>query len=509
MLFGGHAHSVVRFGDNLDGMGLKLRLVLVLMIPVVLVAGVYGYIRSEREQAQLLEDQQQDMARMAKAVRIAVENALRDRQITDVKRLLTEMVEYQEAIDRIRLFDLDLGPSLVSSQLTLGDDVPTEALRRAIASGQPQTLTEKRHGRPLLYYIAPIRDRRGQTIAALELVQVATRAQHRIREANRDIALRLVVLVISIALLAGAMLQRQVLQPLARLMDGIRRVGRGEAGPPLPVERRDELGRVAEAFNEMAVRLDAARRELVAETEHALDLERQLRQAATLAVAGKLASSIAHEIGTPLNIISGRAEFLLKMAPPQSPERRDLESIVGQIERISRSIHALLDTVRVQKPEARPTVIAEVLEAFLPLLTHAARRRGVTLETDLPDSLPPMLADPAQLQQVLINLILNALEATPAGGRIVIGAATREREGQPGIAASVTDTGVGIPSDLRGRVFEAFFTTKPRGEGTGLGLSICRDIVRAHGGDIEVASEPGAGSTFTFWIPAAEKETDR
>ncbi len=263
---------------------------------------------------------------------------------------------------------------------------------------------------------------------------------------------------------------------------------------------------MAAAFNEMAARLDHARRELVAESERALDLERQLRHAATLAVAGKLASSIAHEIGTPLSIILGRAEFLLTMAPPASAERRELESIVGQIERITKTIHALLGTVRFQHPEVRPTALTDALDAFLPLLRPAARRRGVTLTTDVPERLPALLADPAQLQQVLINLVLNALDATAAGGQIDVSAAPRERDGRPGLAVSVTDTGAGIKPEHLPRVFEAFFTTKARGEGTGLGLAICRDIVQAHDGSIEVTSELGVGTTFTIWVPAAEME---
>jgi two-component system NtrC family sensor kinase len=115
--------------------------------------------------------------------------------------------------------------------------------------------------------------------------------------------------------------------------------------------------------------------------------------------------------------------------------------------------------------------------------------------------LPVLQADPHQLQQVLINLVLNALDATPAGGRIEISASSVVRGERPGIALVVTDTGVGIPPELLSRVFDAFLTTKPRGKGTGLGLAICRDIARAHGGDSWAESTVGAGSTFTVWLP--------
>jgi signal transduction histidine kinase len=236
-------------------------------------------------------------------------------------------------------------------------------------------------------------------------------------------------------------------------------------------------------------------------------MEHQLRRSATLAVAGKLASALAHEVGTPLNIISGRAEFLLKGLAPTDPARQDLEAIIGQIDRISRIINSLLDTVRPQRPTFRPVALASVLEPLLPLLRHTARARGVTLAGATSDNhLPAVVVDPGQFQQVLINLILNALEATPAGGRVEVSAAPSTLEGRPGVALSVTDTGTGIGADVRPRLFEPFFTTKPRGQGTGLGLSICRDIVMTHRGSIDVDSEPGRGTTFTVWIPSVETE---
>jgi signal transduction histidine kinase len=114
-----------------------------------------------------------------------------------------------------------------------------------------------------------------------------------------------------------------------------------------------------------------------------------------------------------------------------------------------------------------------------------------------------MLADPAQLQQVLINLVLNALDVTPAGGRVEIGARPSRVRERPGVAITVADTGAGIPRELLSKVFEPFFTTKPAGQGTGLGLAICRDIVKAHSGEIGVESAPASGTTFTVWIPDA------
>jgi signal transduction histidine kinase len=141
----------------------------------------------------------------------------------------------------------------------------------------------------------------------------------------------------------------------------------------------------------------------------------------------------------------------------------------------------------------------------MPLLRHAARRHEATLAASVPPDLPPVLADPNQLQQLLINLVVNALEAMAPGGRVEVAAARREHEARPGVAIAVADTGPGIAADVLPRVFEAFFTTKPAGQGTGLGLAICREIVTQHGGDIGITSRDGAGTTVTVWLPRADE----
>jgi signal transduction histidine kinase len=480
--------------------GLKLRLILILTIPAVLAVAVHGVLRIRQERAQLVEEDRQNMALTATAIQIAVENALRDRQISDVKRLLAELVEQQTAIDRIRLFDRQLRPTLVSNALSIGEDVPAEILGRVAATGAPEDFYQRQGKRSILYYVVPLRDGRGKVAGTMEIVHLASGIDARLQAAANDVWIRLGILLVVIVVLTATALQRQVVRPLSRLMVGIQRLGRGEPAAPLPVERRDELGRVAEAFNEMTAQLDAARRRLLAETERSLELEQQLRLAETLAVAGKLASALAHEVGTPLNIVSGRAEFLQLSPSLDDAARRDLGIIVAQIERISKIIRSLLDSVRPQKLEIQPTVLADVLDRILPLLNHPARRRGVVIAVTAPADLPPLLADPGQLQQVLINLVLNGLDVTPAGGTVSIGARAIHAGDRSGIAIAVSDTGPGIPAELRAKVFEPFFTTKPAGQGTGLGLAICRDIIKGHGGEITVESAPGGGTTFTVWL---------
>jgi signal transduction histidine kinase len=485
-------------------MGLRLRLILVLAIPLVLVVGVYGLWRIRIERAELLAETERNLALTAKAIQIAVENALRDRQIGDVRQLLAEIVSGQEQIDRIRVFDSKFQPVIVSNPLAIGEEVPAPALARVMTTGEPEVFYQLRGTQPVLYYIAPLRPRKGAVQGTLEMVQLATTVHARASAATWDVGIRLSLLILSVALVGGLILQTYVLRPLFRLTEGIQRLGRGDPAPPLPVGRRDELGRVAQAFNTMTAQLDHARRQLVEETERALDLERQLRHAQTVAVAGRLATALAHEVGTPLNIISGRAEFLLQTLPAGDRHREELEVIIAQIDRISAIIRTLLDTVRPAKPDMRPTALRPVVDRVLPLLVYAARRTHVHIDAVVPDDLPLIVADPAQLQQVLINLTMNAIEAMPDGGEVDIRAERRFDDGRLVVLLTVHDTGSGMDAEHAARVFEPFVTTKPPGAGTGLGLTICRDIVKAHGGSIAVESQPGKGTTFRVTLPAID-----
>jgi signal transduction histidine kinase len=486
-------------------MGLRLRVALILVIPTVLAVGAHGALRIQQQEARFLREDRQNLEVTARAIQIAVENALRDRQLADARRLLIDMVEQQEVIDRIRLFDRDVRPVLVSNPLTIGEAIPTAALGQVFASGRPAIFYQA--GPPsYLYYLAPLRGPEGTIEGGMEIVRLAAAVDERRQAAVLDAAVRLGILIVVIVATTMIAMQRQVLRPIAQLTGALRRFGREQSVVSLPVERRDEVGQVAEAFNEMALQLDAARRRLQAETERVVELEQHLRRAATLAVAGRLASALAHEVGTPLNIVSGRAEGMLKALPPGDTARADLQVIIAQIERITRIISSLLDTVRPHRPELRPTALTDVLDPLLPLLHHAARQRHIALEAEVAPALPLLQADASQLQQVLINLVVNALEATAAGGRVTVRAERRPRGEVTGVGIAVADTGTGIPPEHLPRLFEPFFTTKPRGQGTGLGLAISREIVRAHGGDLGVETKAGRGSTLTAWIPAASPD---
>lgn len=484
------------------GPGLRAKLLLLLVAPLVLVIGGYGVLRLHIEEGQFLAEEQHRMVITATALQVAVENALRDRQISDIRHLLAEVVRVQEEIDRIRIFDAALRPVVVSNPLTIGEDIPQTALRDAIEVGHPVIFFQRRGGKRVLYTIVPLRGRPSAFRGVMEIVRLAGDVDAKLAAARWEIVQRVGMLAVALAVLVWIGARQTILKPIGTLMAGVKALG---AGQPVTIAVRgdDEFSRLAGAFNEMTERLAEARRQLVAESEGRLDLARQVRQAEQLAVAGRIASEVAHEIGTPLNIISGRAEYVLRDLAADDPKAAHLRTIVAQIDRISGIIASLLDLVRPRKPEIQDVALGPIVNAVLELLEPTARRAGLTVSRSLAPELT-VKGDPNQLQQVMINLIINAIEATLAGGTLLIRAYPAPRPGgQPGVVLDVADSGVGIRPDDLPRVFDPFFTTKPPGRGTGLGLAICRDVIREHGGSIKVSSEVGSGTTVRIWLPAA------
>jgi signal transduction histidine kinase len=235
-------------------------------------------------------------------------------------------------------------------------------------------------------------------------------------------------------------------------------------------------------------------------------LESQLVRAEKLATVGMLAAGIAHEIGTPLGVVRGRAEYVLGKLGAQHPQGAGVQVIIEQIDRVSRTIRQLLDFSRVQPAAVRGVALGPLLRGVQELLHGEAERRKVKVEVEVPEPMPTLSADPDQLQQVVLNLALNACDACEPGGSVRI-AAHVEAPGEPGawsgVRVTVRDDGCGIPPESVNRVFDPFFTTKKRGQGTGLGLTVVAQLVRNHGGRIELDSAPGRGTCVTLWWPTA------
>src|SRR5687768_2991485 len=241
--------------------------------------------------------------------------------------------------------------------------------------------------------------------------------------------------------------------------------------------------------------------ELRARMEAQRSAENRLIQAAKLAAVGEMAAGIAHELNNPLTSVTGFAELALEGVPEGSETRTDLDMVLREALRARDVVRRLLDFARQSESTRARASLNNVIEDVLALSRHLIRTNGVELSLELAEELPWATVDVNQMKQVLLNLVHNALQAMPNGGKMKITTQSGSRHQRDWVVVSVQDTGEGIAQLEQTRIFEPFYTTKGNEGGTGLGLSVTYGIVTDHGGQIDVESQPGTGSKFMVWLP--------
>jgi signal transduction histidine kinase len=324
-------------------------------------------------------------------------------------------------------------------------------------------------------------------------------------------AIALIVLIVAVTTLMVAVLaSRFVSNPIKKLLRGIDDVAKGDLSHVILAERDDEIGQIATRFNEMTFSLRESRSETERQNEAKLALEQRLGHTEKLATIGQLAAEIAHEVGTPLNVIAGRAKSIKRKSKEPDAVEKNAEIVAEQTARITRIIQRLLDFTRrkVGTTGKAEVNINELSLTTMELLAGQFSAAKVKTRLDRKEGLPRVAGDADRLQQVLINLLLNAAQAMRDGGTLTV--ETRaERRTRPGLEAeqdfvllAVKDTGIGIPEDIREKIFDPFYTTKEGQGGTGLGLAVCSGIVKEHDGWIEISDNEGGGTVFRVYLPA-------
>jgi signal transduction histidine kinase len=353
--------------------------------------------------------------------------------------------------------------------------------------------------------------------------------------------LSILIILITLTLLFGKL----VGDPIQRLVEAMSRAEKGDLGAEAHIEGEDELGRLGRNFNrmlrtiretheqnvhllsqvsqfneELTRKIEAATSELARRNEELrllnealFESQRQLGQSEKLAAVGQVTAAMAHQIGTPLNSISGYIQLILQDGNLQPRDRDRLQIIESQLDRLADSVKNLLSFTRQPEPQLKSLDMNGMLEELIRLSEPGFLARKVKPLVYLSPSLPPILGDPTHLQTLFLNLITNALDAMPQGGVLTIKtrqvpSAFSSKDGGR-LEISIADTGIGITEESKKKIFDPFFTTKKMGEGTGLGLAICEKIIKEHSGNIEVESEVGKGSTFLISIPILKRnQTD-
>ena len=319
-----------------------------------------------------------------------------------------------------------------------------------------------------------------------------------IRKKTLSIFILLTVAGIALAIGLGYVLESMILRPINRLINASTQVAHGNFSPEIGAVSKSEIGVLQETFKSMLASLQERDRRIRAENEI------KLLQSEKQASIGRLAAGVAHEINNPLTGVLTFTHMLIQRKDIADDIRSDLKAIAQQTERVRSIIKNLLGFSRQTEINPEPTDINRVVSTAVLLMKNQALAKGVTLQFKPGEGIPPLILDANQMQSVMLNLLLNALDATKRGDSIMItsGIGTSGNGATlQGVEIHVKDTGCGIPPENLDKLFDPFFTTKEVGQGTGLGLAVSYGIVQRHGGNIKVQSTVNQGSTFTVWLP--------
>ena len=415
-------------------------------------------------------------------------------------------------VETISLIEPGQGqPQIAATSGSLPTPAALELGRRAIAENRRLTL-ESRDAVLVALPVARAGKPRAALVVSADLAGIIGLQQRALRALLGFALLSVVALVLIMDLFARPLVYR----PIQQLRETIARVASGDLSARAQVLTRDEIGDVAAGLNDMLTRLqnfnqdmqtrvreatnevEQRNQELVDSYNRLFGLREQLASAEQLASVGQTAANVAHQVGTPLNLISGYVQLLKEELGPDSPHLARLAIIEEQIAKVTSTVRTLLDRSRQMGRKTRTTageLVTRVIEVMLPSL-HAAH---IKHEMDLQAGDRPILVDATNLELALLNLMTNAVDAMTAGGTLRV----RVLDGNPNrVRIEISDTGHGIPAELMSRIFEPWVSTKKPGRGTGLGLPIARDVVSAHGGSISLTSTVGVGTTFTIDLPS-------
>src|SRR5512140_59670 len=416
----------------------------------------------------------------------------------------------------------------VARQAALGIDADFTAARitpsgivftrwRGPATRVPAEVVDDPDSGRALRVVAPFNDARG---AKARLVLLASLAEaERLVAAERKALLQVAVgasvfLVVAFWILLGRILIRRVsaLQLAMRAVEG----GLLDVKAPGPAVGGDELSYLSRGFNRMLAQIRGFNAELTGKIEEAtaeltrknrdleelnellVDARRDLTSKERLAALGQLAGTIAHELGNPLNALSGHLQLLARRPDLPEPAKPQVAVLQGEVARMTQIIRRFLDQTRGFTPASEMVALAPLVDEALDLTLGVEARQKIQVAREV-DGVT-VRTDPGLVRHLLTNLVANAVDAMPNGGRLEVKARSEGKD----VVLRVADTGAGMPPEVKRHIFEAFFTTKPSGKGTGLGLAICKEIARALKGRIDVESEPGRGSAFTVRFPVSE-----
>jgi two-component system NtrC family sensor kinase len=487
------------------------------------IIGIFAYLNLKAQKDQLNAELERSAHQLIETVKNSTKYDMLVNQ-SDVLHRVINTIGGKNGIEKVRIFNKEGRISFSTDAADIGKmlDKKEEACYACHAADQPlQRLPISKTTRFLppsapetLGIIDPIYNEPScwqsdchahsqdqEVLGVLDITMSLAEVNHGMRTSQMRVLIFAIIAIAAVSLMIYLLINSIVLKPVSQMVAATQHVAAGDLSYTVSLKKRDELGELANSFNAMTRQLSEA--------------QRQLYHSDKLASVGRLAAGVAHEINNPLTAVLTYSSYLHKRLTDRPEMKEDLEVIVRETKRCREIVKGLLDFARQSTPEKRPIDVNEIVRRAVRILQNQFALHHIELEQNLPPNLPPVSADASQMQQVLVNLFMNADDAIgEKGGRITVTTAVAHADATKGSSLSpanqyvqikVRDTGCGIPPGNVSKIFEPFFTTKGQ-KGNGLGLAMVWGIIEKHDGLITVESEPGKGTAFNILLPVDDKQ---
>jgi two-component system, NtrC family, sensor kinase len=498
-------------------MTVRTRLMILTVLGLVVTMAVWGWVQIRALDQILVEQQGRRLSSVAETVSTYYAHFPTGQGLSTLDTTLKEQIQTDVRLARIDIFtvvnyDIDYIEYIAGSS-RVRYEWPESLVSSVAASRKPQYVRLNMEDGPAIGLLYPVTSEKSMNTQFVVGVINFSRANAEIlSRAQRLLVISTAGLLIIILLVLAASYRWLIGRPLSIIIHAIDAFQTGQYVKRIPITRRDEWGLLGEHFNSMAdeiqrvlMRNQELNRSLEdrvrAATQKVVELQKQVNQLQQLTAMGYLTATLAHDLGTPLHSIAGLASLLQERGNWPPDVARKLELIVQQTQRLNTVIQNVRRATRPPEAHFETVIVRELLNETLSLVEPLIRKAGIELQVDFDEKLPGIPADRHRVQTALFNLIQNALEAMPSGGRITVsaGMAPDHRE----VSITVADTGSGIPPELMEKICEPFFSTHQEEGMRGLGLAIVQDIVKIHGGRMEIRSTPGEGTQITLGFPVA------
>ncbi|SEA40737.1 Signal transduction histidine kinase [Desulfuromusa kysingii] len=484
-------------------MRLTVKITFAVLLGVALVFSAYSYFSIQREREQLKKNLSRESRHIGESLRFLVTELWQQRgEEVAIAFLKRANQDYQQTLVRWVWIEGDPLPQYQPR-------VPVEQLGELFHEETVALLAGSPDGKDFLLTYLPLITADGR-VGAIELSESMDEMHDYVQESLRRSAVVVGVSVISGVLFMGVLGSIWIDRPMQKLRAQAERIGTGDLSTSINLPGSGEISELSSTIERMRGQLAEAREAEQIATNEKFEALEKLRHTERLATLGQLSAGIAHELGTPLNVISGRAKMIGRAGMKTDDIFRSAGIIGEQAERMTEIIRQLLSFARRGEAKKQTVDLNTLLRSIQSLLEPTAREHGVELLVDNAEQSQPVFADPGQLQQVVLNLTLNGIQAMSSGGHVTLSSFTTSNVVPPDTLATkqthwaclqVKDQGKGMDAETLKKIFDPFFTTKDIGQGTGLGLSIAHGIIEEHGGWIAVDSIPEQGSCFSIYLP--------